>query len=147
LWCNRPQKLSSSSATFCHASCLWKHQSFGKLNHCCALPIDLSDAMEALLEFDDSRHRAPLGQLRLSFSTMACAILISPRNQLGESVKRSIGVFIAVFMAWGLWKSLASALLYIDVSVRPSSEALFFFGHLLTRFISSSATRSTSYSN
>ena len=147
LWCNRPQKLSSSSATFCHASCLWKHQSFGKLNHCCALPIDLSDAMEALLEFDDSRHRAPLGQLRLSFSTMACAILISPRNQLGESVKRAIGVFIAVFMAWGLWKSLASALLYIDVSVRPSSEALFFFGHLLTRFISSSATRSTSYSN
>ena len=112
-----------------------------------ALPIDLSDAMEALLEFDDSRHRAPLGQLRLSFSTMACAILISPRNQLGESVKRAIGVFIAVFMAWGLWKSLASALLYIDVSVRPSSEALFFFGHLLTRFISSSATRSTSYSN
>jgi hypothetical protein len=39
-------------------------------------------------------------------------------------------------MAWGLWKSLASALLYIDVSVRPSSEApLFFFGHLITRFI------------
>ena len=62
-------------------------------------------------------------------------------------VKRAIGVSIAVFMAWGLWKSLASALLYIDVSVRPSSEALFFFGHLLTRFISSSATRSTSYSN
>ena len=41
---------------------------------------------------------------------------------------------IAVIMAWGLWKSLASALLYIDVSVRPSSEALFFFGHLLKRF-------------
>jgi len=38
-------------------------------------------------------------------------------------------------MAWGLWKSLASALLYIDVSVRPSPEALFFFGHLFTRFI------------
>jgi hypothetical protein len=50
-------------------------------------------------------------------------------------VKRAIGVSIAVFMAWGLWKSLASALLYIDVSVRPSSEVLFFFGHLLTRFI------------
>jgi hypothetical protein len=33
-----------------------------------------------------------------------------------------------------LWKSLSSALLYIDVSVRPSSEALFFFGHLLTCF-------------
>ena len=49
-------------------------------------------------------------------------------------VKRAIGVTIAVFMAWGLWKSLASALLYIDVSVPPSSEALFFFGHLLTHF-------------
>ena len=45
-----------------------------------------------------------------------------------------IGVSIAVIMVWGLWKSLASALLFIDVSVRPSSETLFFFGHLLTRF-------------
>jgi hypothetical protein len=34
LRCDRPQKLSSSSGTFCHASCLWKHQSFGKLSHC-----------------------------------------------------------------------------------------------------------------
>ena len=31
LRCDRPQKLSSSSTTFCHASCLRKHQSFGKL--------------------------------------------------------------------------------------------------------------------
>ena len=53
----------------------------------------------------------------------------------GASVAHAIGVSIAVIMAWGLWKSLASALLYIDVSVRPSSEALFFFGHLLPRFI------------
>ena len=37
-------------------------------------------------------------------------------------------------MAWGLGKSLASALLYSDVAVRPSSEALFFFDHLL-RFL------------
>ena len=71
---------------------------------------------------------------------MACAIFdltsaIRDRTQLKESVKRAIGVFIAVFFAWGLWKSLASALLYIDVSVRPSPEALFFFGHLFTRFI------------
>ena len=50
------------------------------------------------------------------------------------SAADAIGVSIAVIMAWGLWKSLASALLYIDVSVRPSSEALFFFGHLLPRF-------------
>ena len=38
-------------------------------------------------------------------------------------------------MAWGLGKSLASALLYSDVAVRPSSEALFFFGHPLLRFL------------
>ncbi len=52
----------------------------------------------------------------------------------GASAAHDIGVSIAVIMAWGLWKSLASALLYIDVSVRPSPEALFFFGHLLPRF-------------
>jgi hypothetical protein len=52
----------------------------------------------------------------------------------GASAAHAIGVSIAVIMAWGLWKSLASALLLIDVSVRPSSEALFFFGHLLARF-------------
>jgi hypothetical protein len=52
----------------------------------------------------------------------------------GASAAHAIGVSIAVIMAWGLWKSLASALLYIDVSVWLSSEALFFFGHLLPRF-------------
>ena len=51
------------------------------------------------------------------------------------SVAHAIGASIAVIMVWGLWKSLVSALLYIDVAVRPSSEALFFFGHLLTRFL------------
>ena len=50
------------------------------------------------------------------------------------SVAHNVGVSIAVLMDWGIWKSLASALLYIDVSVCPSSEALFFFGHLLSRF-------------
>ncbi len=38
-------------------------------------------------------------------------------------------------VTWGLWKSLESALLYIDVAVRPSSEAFFFFGHFLPRFL------------
>ena len=52
----------------------------------------------------------------------------------GASAAHAIGASIAVIMAWGLWKSLTSALLYIDVGVRPSSEALFFFGHLLPRF-------------
>jgi hypothetical protein len=37
-------------------------------------------------------------------------------------------------MTWGLWKSLASVFLYFNVSVWESSEALFFFGHLLARF-------------
>ncbi len=41
---------------------------------------------------------------------------------------------ITVIMLWGFLKSLASALLYIHVSVRLSSEALFFFGHLFSRF-------------
>jgi hypothetical protein len=50
------------------------------------------------------------------------------------SAAHTIGVSIAVIMAWGLWKSLASSLLYIDVSVRPSSDVLFFFGHLLSHF-------------
>ena len=45
-----------------------------------------------------------------------------------------IGVSITVIMTWGLWKSLALAFLYIDVSVRPSSEALFFFGHQMPHF-------------
>jgi hypothetical protein len=52
----------------------------------------------------------------------------------GASAAHAIGVSIPVIMAWCLWKSLPSALLYIDVPVRPSSEALFFFGHLLSRF-------------
>jgi hypothetical protein len=51
------------------------------------------------------------------------------------SAAHAIGASSAVIMAWGLWKSRASALLYIDVAVQPSSEALFFFGHLLTRFL------------
>ena len=52
----------------------------------------------------------------------------------GDSAGHTIGVSITVIMSWGLWKSLVSELLYIDVSVRSSSEALFFFGHLLSRF-------------
>ncbi len=53
----------------------------------------------------------------------------------GASAAHAIGASSAVIMAWDLWKSLASALLYIDVVVQPSSEALFFFGHLLPRFL------------
>ncbi len=60
----------------------------------------------------------------------------------GHSLRRSgayaahvLGAISAVIMAWGLWKSLSSTFLYIDVAVRPSSEALFFFGHLLSRFL------------
>ena len=64
--------------------------------------------------------------------------LLDDSERLRSFLEGAVGdqevVFIDVFMTWGLWKSLASALFYIDVSVRPSSEALFFFGHLLTRF-------------
>jgi hypothetical protein len=52
----------------------------------------------------------------------------------GTSATHTIGLSITVIMAWDLWKSLASALLYIGVFVCPSSEALFFFGHLLACF-------------
>jgi hypothetical protein len=52
----------------------------------------------------------------------------------GASVAHTVGVSIPVIMAWGLWKSLASALLYIDISVCPPSEDLLYFGHLLSRF-------------
>ncbi len=52
----------------------------------------------------------------------------------GASAAHTVGVSIAVIMTWVLWKSLASSLLYIDVSVCPSSETLFFFGHLLSHF-------------
>jgi hypothetical protein len=53
----------------------------------------------------------------------------------GASAEDAISASSAVIMTWGFWKSLASALFYIDVAVRPSSEALFFFGHLLSRFL------------
>jgi len=68
----------------------------------------------------------------------------------GASVVYAIGVSIDVIMDWGLWKSLASELLYIDVAVRLSSEALFFFGHLLTHFLPQSygsTNRSASSAN
>ena len=45
-----------------------------------------------------------------------------------------VGVSITVIMVWDLWKSLASPLLYIDVSMWPSSKALFFSGHLFSIF-------------
>jgi hypothetical protein len=38
-------------------------------------------------------------------------------SQGDVSASHTIGVSIEVIMAWVLWKSLASALLYIDVSV------------------------------
>ena len=55
LRCDRPQKLSSSSAIFCHASCLWKEAPIVRQAQSTAeaSPIDLSDAMAALLELDD----------------------------------------------------------------------------------------------
>jgi hypothetical protein len=54
--CGRLQKLSSSSATFFRAAIFLRHQLFDKLRQLAtavSLLIDLSDALEALLEFDD----------------------------------------------------------------------------------------------
>jgi hypothetical protein len=53
--CGRLQKLSFSSVTFPRASILMKHLSFAEQAPPTAVssPIDLSDALEALLEFDD----------------------------------------------------------------------------------------------
>jgi hypothetical protein len=59
------------------------------------------------------------------------------RTDPGEAVRNveyAISVSITIIMDWDLWKSIASALIYIDVSVRMSPDALFFFGHLLSRF-------------
>jgi hypothetical protein len=53
--CGRLQKLSSS-ATFCRAAIFLRHQLFDKLRQLATavrLLIDLSDALEALLVFDD----------------------------------------------------------------------------------------------
>ncbi len=38
-------------------------------------------------------------------------------SRVDASAAHAIGVSITVIMSWGLWKSLVSALLYIDVSV------------------------------
>jgi hypothetical protein len=49
--------------------------------------IDLSDALEALLEFDDWRHRSLLGQLSVDhinncISNFDLTVAINPRSQL-----------------------------------------------------------------
>jgi hypothetical protein len=59
--------------------------------------------------------------------------LFTSRSHLGGAYCWCVH-YSHTMMAWVLWKSLASTLLYIDVSVCPSSEALFFFGHLLSCF-------------
>jgi hypothetical protein len=46
----------------------------------------------------------------------------------------AIDVSISVITVLGLWKSLASTFLYIDVSVWLPPETLFFFGHILSCF-------------
>ncbi len=81
LRCDRPQKLSSSSATFCHASCLWKHHSFGKLSPLLRPHLSIwamlwkhcSSSMTSVIALLWVNHA-------LSLSTIACAILISLRQ-------------------------------------------------------------------
>ena len=54
LRCDRPQKLSSSSVIFCHAFLLMEAPIVRQTQPTTEpSPIDLSDALEALLDFDD----------------------------------------------------------------------------------------------
>jgi hypothetical protein len=92
---------------------------------------------------DNSRIRWSLSQEWLLLLLLGLKIPTPPGVKwTGHSLRRgvastahAIGASSAVIMAWGLWKSRASALLHMDVVVRPSSEPLFFFGHLLPRFL------------
>jgi len=49
----------------------------------------------------------------------------------GASAAYSIGVDALIVMRFGIWKTLASAQIYIDVLTLPDAAAYLFFGHLL----------------
>ena len=46
----------------------------------------------------------------------------------------ALGVDLLVIKSWGLWASLDSLHLYVDVLVAADEAAGLFFGHLLRRF-------------
>ena len=49
----------------------------------------------------------------------------------GASAAFALGVDLLVIMNWGLWSTLDSLHLYVDVLVQPDAAAALFFGHLL----------------
>ena len=51
----------------------------------------------------------------------------------GASAAFALGVDLLVIMAWGLWASMDSLHLYVDVLVAADEAAGIFFGHLLRR--------------
>jgi len=51
----------------------------------------------------------------------------------GASAAFALGVDLLVIMSWGLWASLDSLHLYVDVLVRADEAAGLFFGHLLRK--------------
>ena len=49
----------------------------------------------------------------------------------GASAAFALGVDLLVIMNWGLWSTLDSLHLYVDVLVQPDAATALFFGHLL----------------
>jgi hypothetical protein len=49
----------------------------------------------------------------------------------GASAAYALGVDLLVIMNWGLWSSLDSLHLYVDVLVQPDAGTVLFFAHLL----------------
>ena len=159
----RLQTLSSSSVTFFRASISLKHPSFDelrllwlvRLSTRATLSFDLTSVIRdrsSKVETDLywSLEDGPESWFKSSGIITEWLLLLLVALDIpthpgvkwtghslrrdGASAAHAVGVSIAVIMTWVLWKSLASALLYIDVSVCPSSEAFFFFGHLLSHF-------------
>ncbi len=80
------------------------------------LIIELEQRFESVAQVDRRAHG--------SWCSLSNAWKIEAHKQVAEEEESfrgrphrdAIGVSIAVIMAWGLWKSLASALLYMEVS-------------------------------
>lgn len=62
----------------------------------------------------------------------------------GASAAFSLGVDLLTIMNWGLWSTLDSLHLYVDVLVRADAAASLFFGHLLRAPITATSASSLS---
>jgi hypothetical protein len=63
--------------------------------------------------------------------SLGCAWTSHSLRSGGASTAFSLGVDPFVIMNWGLWSTLDSLHLYIDVLVQSDAVAALFFGHLL----------------